>query len=106
MRETILDVLDGSSEGRRILVVMRHLAGGSSDLVLRHESWSEDVGWFAQGSVELTPHQVAGLRAALGSVPVGKTLPRASVAATHGNVPHGNVSHGPQLISFPAHRAG
>jgi hypothetical protein len=69
MNETVLSVLPGVSANDRVMVVHRLTTGGVSELVLRKESWSEKVGWFDQGSVELSPDQVRDLRASLGSEP-------------------------------------
>ncbi len=33
---------------------------------IRQQSWGEGLGWFTQNSVQLEPHQVAGMRQALG----------------------------------------
>ncbi|WP_164101936.1 hypothetical protein [Candidatus Laterigemmans baculatus] len=101
MRETILTVLEGDTPQQRVVVVLRHLEGGRTELALRRESWSVNVGWFVQSSVELSADQISDLRSALGVVPTRRPRTLAFAAA------------GPQeseesleCIPFPAHRAG
>ena len=67
MRETILSVLPGPDELQRLVVVHRFGSVQGSELVLRQESWSHDVGWFTQCVIPLSGEQIAGLRATLGS---------------------------------------
>ena len=38
-----------------------------SHLVLRQESFSDDIGWFVQSRIDIEPEQVAALRATLSS---------------------------------------
>jgi hypothetical protein len=66
--ETTIAVLPADREDRRLRVVL--LAGEQADgsrLRLSDETYSEDVGWFAQGHIDLSPEQIRGLRAALGA---------------------------------------
>lgn len=74
MDETILSVLQGDHESNRIVVVHRR-GFGTSGLVLRHESYSEAIGWFEQSSVEMSPDQVGQLKQALGTVPMSRVKP-------------------------------
>jgi hypothetical protein len=63
--ETLLATLPGESDRERVLVVMVVTAEGSR-VEIRNQSWGDGLGWFTQGSVQLEPQQVAGLRQALG----------------------------------------
>jgi hypothetical protein len=104
MRETILSVLGGHDDQHRVVVALRQFMVGSSQMILRHESWSEDVGWFAQSTVHLSPEQVGGLRSALGVQAAGIGSP---VAACHGCVADTRPNReGREVISLAAHRAG
>jgi hypothetical protein len=65
--EVALTTIPGNDEDQRVLAVLVHEPGGTSRIELRQQSWGEGLGWFTQSTVELAPHQVAHLRAALGS---------------------------------------
>lgn len=70
---TTIAVLPADRDDRRLRLVM--LAGGSADgarLRLTDETFSEDVGWFAQGHIDLSPSQIRDLRAALGATETGR----------------------------------
>ena len=68
MTETILNVVPGNDEFSRLVMALERF-GGESRVVLRQESYSDDVGWFVQSRVDIEPEQVHGLRNALGSGP-------------------------------------
>lgn len=102
MRDTILAILDSETPGKRVVVAMRQLALGGSELVLRHESWSENVGWFVQSCVGLSGDQIGELRSVLGVVPSGRPKQR-PFAASGG--PSGDCGAA-ACLPFPAHRAG
>lgn len=72
MNETILSVLQSDDELNRVVLVHRQ-AFGTSELVLRRESFSEDVGWFEQSSIGLSPDQVGQLKQSLAVLPGGTT---------------------------------
>jgi len=74
MNETIFSILQGDDDSNRIVVVHRSGFGGSR-LVLRRETFSDDIGWFEQSSVEISPDQVGQLKQALGTVPSGQVRP-------------------------------
>lgn len=100
MRETILSVLESDTPGKRVVVAMRQLSRGGSDLVLRHESWSENVGWFVQSCVELSGDQIGELRSVLGVVPTRRPKQRPFVDSAAGH------ERSAACLSFAAHRAG
>jgi len=109
MRETVLSILDGHDEAHRVVVALRHFVTGSTQMVLRHESWSEDVGWFAQSTIEMSAAQVSGLRATLGVQAAG--LASASPACRGCVVDSRNRrsewgADEREIISIAAHRAG
>ena len=64
--ECLLATLPGSSPGDRLLVVLVHTKAGNSQVVLRHQSWAEGIGWYDQKSLGLEPHQLRQLKAVLG----------------------------------------
>ena len=81
--ETILAKLPGASDDERMVVLLRHTPAEGSQIELCQQTWGEGVGWFNQTSVQLQPHQVAQLRAVLGTGAAGSTrLPRAFSHAT------------------------
>lgn len=57
-------VLDAKTADRRIRVCLMGAGGG---LQLISESFSADVGWYVQSSVDLEPEQLAALRGVLGT---------------------------------------
>lgn len=101
MRETVLSVLEGESPQQRVVVVMRQFDGGGSELGLRRESWSENVGWYVQSCIDLSTDQITELRAVLGVVPTSRPRRYAMAAA-------GAAGDEPpvQCLQFPTHRAG
>lgn len=77
MNETILSVLQCDGDQGRVVLVHRQ-SFGSSELLLRRESFSEDVGWFEQSTIELSPGQLGQLKQALGVLPATKLRPAAA----------------------------
>lgn len=71
MKESILSILQEEGELTRVVLVHRHSFGGSQ-VVLRRESFSDDVGWFEQSSIDLSPGQVGQLKQAIGVLPMSK----------------------------------
>ncbi len=74
VNEQILGVVN-STDGHRVLLVLRERA--AKPFELRTETFSADVGWFPQQSLELTRDQLSGLKGVLGlRVPgaCGRTL--------------------------------
>jgi hypothetical protein len=71
-------ILPDAAEDRRIRVT---LAQNGKGLQLVHETFSEGVGWFSQGQIELSPEQVSDLRDALGLTEARRSVrPRAMTA--------------------------
>ena len=64
--ETVLGVLPGVCETSRTVVVLSRSLCGHSSLRLQTESLSDDIGWYPQGCVELSPDQLADMRPLLG----------------------------------------
>ena len=64
--ECLLATLPGSSPGDRLLVVLVHTKAANSQVVLRHQSWAEGIGWYDQKSLGLAPHQLRRLKGVLG----------------------------------------
>ena len=74
MSETILSVLQHDGDHDRVVLVHRQTFG-NSQIMLRRESFSEDVGWFPQSTIELSPGQLGQLKQALGVLPGAKSRP-------------------------------
>ena len=64
--ETVLGVLPGVCPSSRTVVLMVSSLCGHSSLRLQTESFSDDMGWFPQGSVELSATQLDALRPLMG----------------------------------------
>ena len=62
--EQILQVLPAHCDNERLVIVLSS-KDGHSELVLRQESHSDDVGWFVQSRVVIQPEQFAGLKASI-----------------------------------------
>lgn len=63
--ETILNVFPSSDQDRRLVIAMESEQGAEGRLVLRQESFSEDVGWFVQSRIAVEPEQIPGLKMSL-----------------------------------------
>ena len=98
MADTILSTIPGAEEGTRLVVVLRSNRP-SNPLVLRHESFSEAVGWFVQSEIALSSDQVAGLRGALGHAPASR-MPRPQLLSG----PFGG-EHDPVVLAVPTPHA-
>ena len=64
-KETILNVFPSDDELQRLVIAVEHCEQGASRLVLRQESFSEDVGWFVQSRIAVEPEQIPGLKMSL-----------------------------------------
>lgn len=65
--ETLLQVLSSESSTSRVsLWMVRCEFSGESRLRMRQESYSDDVGWFTQTHLDLTPDQLSQLKGGLG----------------------------------------
>lgn len=62
--ESIVQVINQQGESSR-LVVVRVDAPEESYLVLRQQDWANGLGWFTQGSIELSTEQLGPLRCTL-----------------------------------------
>jgi hypothetical protein len=63
--ETILNVFPSHDEAHRLVVAVEQEENSPSRLVLRQETFSEDVGWFVQSRVAIEPEQIPGLKMSL-----------------------------------------
>jgi hypothetical protein len=68
MNDVILAVLSDERDDERVVLVHRR-EFGNHQILLRRESFSDDVGWFEQSSVAISPDQVGQLKQALGLLP-------------------------------------
>ena len=64
--ETVLGVLPGVCDVSRTVVVLSRSLCGHSSLRLQTESFSDQIGWFPQGCVELSSDQLEAVRPLLG----------------------------------------
>lgn len=65
--ETLLQVLTSESPTSRVsLWMVRCEFSGESRLRMRQESFSDDVGWFTQTHLDLTPDQLSQLKGGIG----------------------------------------
>ena len=64
--ETVLGTLPGVCESSRTVVVLSRSLCGHSSLRLQTETLSGDIGWYPQGSVELSADQLAAVKPLLG----------------------------------------
>ena len=64
--ETVLGVLPGVCPSSRTVVLTVTALCGHSSLRLQTESYSDDMGWFPQGTVELSAEQLDALRPLMG----------------------------------------
>lgn len=62
--EYIIAVVQGDESDQRIVFASR--SDVDRPIVLRHESFSQDVGWFTQSEVEMTRQEMVLLRSVMG----------------------------------------
>ncbi|QDT11965.1 hypothetical protein [Planctomycetes bacterium K23_9] len=68
-KETILNVFPGADHNHRLVVAIEQINNGPSNLMLRQETFTPDVGWFVQSQLPIEPCQVTGLKMALAASP-------------------------------------
>lgn len=105
-QETTIAVLPADRDDRRLRLTILSPNADGVRLRLTDESFSEAVGWFAQGHVDLSPSQISELRSALG-VP-GRALgesPRLA-AQRHSRMALAAADENAETVSLAAYRAG
>ena len=86
MNDVILAVLSDERDDERVALVHRR-EFGNHQILLRRESFSDDVGWFEQSSVAISPDQVGQLKQALGLLPGNRLRnPKRMTAGSRGRV--------------------
>ncbi|MCH1439734.1 MAG: hypothetical protein L7W43_08755 [Rubripirellula sp.] len=96
--ETILNVFPASDDLHRLVIAVQQEEGHSSSrLVLRQETYADDVGWFVQSFVAIEPEQVAGLKMALSN----KVSSRMKTAGRDAG-----LSRVPAILSFDGSLSG
>jgi hypothetical protein len=86
MNDVILAVLSDERDDERVVLVHRR-EFGNHQILLRRESFSDDVGWFEQSSVAISPDQVGQLKQALGLLPGNRLRgPNRLTAGSRGRV--------------------
>lgn len=101
---TTIAVLPADRDDRRLRLVM--LSGGGAEgarLRLSDETFSSDVGWFTQGTIDLSPSQIRDLRSALGA-PAQSSRPTLRQPTRTESVPSSDQRSEATLLSL--HRAG
>ena len=93
--ETILNVFPSRDEAHRLVVAVEQETGSSSRLVLRQETFSDDVGWFVQSRVAIEPEQISGLKMSLSGQSTRRIEPPAS-----------EIPPIPSILSFDNARPG
>ena len=63
--ETILNVFPSNDQDQRLVIAMETQEGAEGRLVLRQESFSDDVGWFVQSRIAVEAEQIPGLKMSL-----------------------------------------
>lgn len=100
-QETTIAVLPADRDDRRLRLTILPADAEGARLRLTDESFSEAVGWFAQGHVDLSPAQINELRSALGvpmrALGVSQRPSRFTVPAADERA---------ETISLAAYRAG
>ena len=71
-KETILNIFPSNDEMHRLVIAVEQDDDSSSRLVLRQETFSDDVGWFVQSRIAVEPEQIPGLKMSL----TGSTMQR------------------------------
>ncbi len=74
-KETILNVFPSNDELQRLVIAVEQQEGSPSRLVLRQETFSDDVGWFVQSRIAVEPEQVAGLKMSLAGQSIKRLQP-------------------------------
>lgn len=64
--EYILAVIQGEDPHHRMVFASRTVEEGQRPIVLRQESFSPDIGWFAQSTIAMSRQEMVHLRAAMG----------------------------------------
>lgn len=113
--ETILNVFPGASDHNRLVLVRCVTMCGHEHLTLRQESYSPDVGWYAQSGVAIEPGQVAGLkmtlspnnhRPTINRIDVGsRTASQSSVNKSSSNGATANTAGSPRPTLLKLHEA-
>ena len=101
---TTIAVLPADRDDRRLRLVM--LSGGGAEaarLRLTDETYSPDVGWFAQGHIDLSPSQIRDLRTVLGA-PATSSRP-SPARANRRKIESSSVLR-PEATLLSLHRAG
>ena len=83
-RESVLGVLPGVCPSSRTVVVTVTSLCGHASLRLQTESYSDDMGWFPQSSVELSADQLAALRPLMAIASSQMDPPKPRAAAPRG----------------------
>lgn len=78
LNETILNVFPSDDETKRLVIACEQSESERGRLVLRQESFAEDVGWFVQSRIQIEPEQIPGLKMSLSTQNLKRVRPPAS----------------------------
>ncbi|MCU0718232.1 MAG: hypothetical protein MUC83_00895 [Pirellula sp.] len=95
--EQIIAVVPGKDSSARLVLVLE-ANDRDRPIILRSESFSPDVGWFAQSSLRLTRMELSGLRNVLG-IPQSKGCSDSSKI-----ISDSSNSEDPRIFSIAAYR--
>ena len=97
-KEQIVAVVPGQNESERISIAL-DTSDADRPISIRSETFSPDVGWYAQSTLRLTRSELAGLRNVLG-VPVAKACQTSLDSIDEQR----QVDEEPRVLSFAAYR--
>jgi hypothetical protein len=92
LNEKLLGVVN-SSDGHRVVLVLRERL--AKPFELRTETFSADVGWYTQQTIELSRAELSGLKGLL-----GLQLPTACSRTMQDLQPAGGCESEPAILSF------
>jgi hypothetical protein len=84
-RSTTLGWIDGSDADQRLELTLVQNAAGIVELVMSEQHFAEGIGWFAQRSLSLDPHQVSQLKRMLQVQDLPRERSRTEVPASQGH---------------------
>lgn len=84
--ETVLGTLPGVCESSRTVVILSRSLCGHTSLRLQTESRSANIGWYPQGSVDLSAEQLAAIKPLLG-LAASRMQPEPSTADAPATIP-------------------
>ena len=97
----ILDVIAGSNDQCRLVVVAEKTLCGHEHLVLRQETHQPGVGWFVQSQLPIEASQLDALKTVMGSSVVNRMKQTAAKNIERCNIDVEAEAERPSVIAFP-----